>query len=170
MIYRFRVFCMMCILAMVFSARVCAQDADNNTPVINYSQPQRLVIGGIDFEGAEGYEDYLLIGVSGLSVGQSVNVPGDEVTQAIKRFWKHGLFSDVKILADSIVDDKIYLKFVLSMRPRVSGVNVNGVKKSEQEDIEKKCGIVKGNQITPNIVNRAKTIIKRYYDGWCVSV
>ena len=90
-------------------------------------------------------------------------MPGEEITNAIKRYWKHGLFSAVKIEADSIVDEKVYLKISLAMRPRVSQININGVKKSEQEDLEEKIGLVRGNQITPNMENKAEIIIKKYF-------
>ena len=81
----------------------------------------------------------------------------------IKRFWKHGLFEDVSITADSIVGDKIYLGIALKQRPRVSQLNFHGIKKSEREDLELKIGIIKGNQITPDITDRAKRIIKNYF-------
>lgn len=110
-------------------------------PTIIYGQSRNLEIGGITVEGNKiGYENSSIIGLSGLAVGERINVPGDEVTEAIERIWKHGLFSEVSIEADSIVGDKVYLKFVLAMRPRVSTINIEGVKKSEREDIEEKIG------------------------------
>ena len=71
---------------------------ENNNPVILYSAtPKKYEIGGIKVEGVKNYEDYVLIGLSGLSVGQMVTVPGDDITTAVKRYWRHGLFSDVRI-------------------------------------------------------------------------
>ena len=134
-------------------------------PAIIYGQSRNLEIGGITVEGNKiGYESSSIVGLSGLSVGERINVPGDEVTEAIERIWKHGLFSEVSIEADSIVGDKVYLKFVLAMRPRVSTINIEGVKKSEREDIEEKIGIIKGSQITPNMVDKAEIIIKNYFE------
>ena len=67
-------------------------------PDISYAgTPKTLVLGGINVSGIEGYEDYMLAGISGLSVGQEITVPGNEITDAVKRYWRHGLFSDVKI-------------------------------------------------------------------------
>ena len=134
-------------------------------PDISYAgTPKTLVLGGINVSGIEGYEDYMLAGISGLSVGQEIMVPGNEITDAVKRYWRHGLFSDVKISADSIVDDKIYLHISLAMRPRVSVINYVGLKKSEREDMENKLGLLKGAQITPNMIDRAKILAKRYFD------
>jgi len=133
-------------------------------PTMHYGQPRRLPIGGINVTGVTGYDDYALIGISGLSVGEIVTVPGDEVTDAVKKFWKYGLFSDVSVTADSIRNDSVYLTIHLSTRPRVSEVRINGVKKSELEDLQQKIGIVKGNQITPNMVDRANIVIQRYFE------
>lgn len=133
-------------------------------PTVVYGQTRRMPIGGISVEGVKNYEDYLLIGISGLSVGDMIEFPGEDISQAVKRYWKHGLFSTVKIEADKIQNDSIYLKIVLSMRPRVSELNFNGVKKGEADDLRNKMGIVKGNQITPNVIDRAKIVAKKYYD------
>ena len=134
-------------------------------PDISYAgAPKTLVLGGINVSGIEGYEDYMLAGISGLSVGQEITVPGNEITEAVKRYWRHGLFSDVKISADSIVGDKIYLHVSLALRPRVSVINYVGLKKSEREDMENKLGLLKGAQITPNMIDRAKILAKRYFD------
>ena len=133
-------------------------------PTILYTNTShKYTIGGINLYGAENLEPAIVIGLSGLSVGDVISVPGDEVTSAIKRFWKHGLFEDVSITADSIVGDKIYLGIALKQRPRVSQLNFVGLKKSEREDLELKIGIIKGNQITPDISDRAKRIIKNYF-------
>ena len=141
-----------------------AQEKIINPDITYAGTPQRLTIGGIEASGVEGYDDFVLTGISGLAVGQVVTVPGNEITEAVKRYWKHGLFSDVSVSADSIVGDKIYLHINLSLRPRVSTINYIGLKKSEKEDMEKKLGIIKGGQITPNMIDRAKTLAKRYFD------
>lgn len=134
-------------------------------PDINYAgTPRTVVIGGIAVSGVQGYEDYMLSGISGLSVGQTITVPGTDITDAVKRYWKHGLFSDVSISADSIVGNKIYLNIYLQTLPRVSEINYIGLKKSERDDMEAKLGLLKGGQVTPNTISRAKFLAKKYFD------
>ena len=155
-----------CLFGFALAGR--AQDAntdESSKPVILYSgTPKKYEIADIKVEGVKNYEDYVLIGLSGLSVGQSISVPGDEITSAIKRYWRHGLFSNVKITAEKIEDGKVWLKISLTQRPRISEIRYHGVKKSERQDLETRLGLVKGSQITPNLVDRAKTLIKRYFD------
>ena len=133
-------------------------------PAVLYSAPQKYEIAGITVSGIDNYEDYVLIGLSGLSVGQVITIPGEEITAAVKRYWKHGLFSNVSITIEKVVGSQAYLNIALTQRPRLSKLNFNGVKKSEREDLEAKLNFKQGNQITPNMIDRAKIVIKRYYD------
>ncbi|ANR72293.1 outer membrane protein assembly factor BamA [Prevotella scopos JCM 17725] len=134
-------------------------------PDITYTgSPKTYKLVGLTVTGIDGYEDYVLTGISGLAVGQELEVPGTAITDAVKRYWKHGLFSDVSITADSIVGDNIYLKIHLAPRPRISTINYNGLKKTERDDLEKKLGLLKGGQITPNMLDRAKILAKKYFD------
>ncbi|MEN9918789.1 MAG: hypothetical protein RL662_1225 [Bacteroidota bacterium] len=142
--------------------------ANDPLPVIAYTlTPKKYEIADISVTGLKNsmYEDYVLIGFSGLSVGDKVDIPGSEITNAVKRFWKQGLFSDIKISATKISGNKIWLNVDLKDRPRISDISYTGMKKGEREDIEGKIGMVKGNQITPNMVDRAKGIIKKYFEG-----
>ncbi|EFM00913.1 BamA/OMP85 family outer membrane protein [Hoylesella marshii] len=141
-----------------------AQDKIVNPDISYAGTPRSCTIGGITVTGIEGYEDYILTGISGLSIGQEISVPGNEISDAVKRYWRHGLFSEVSITADSIVGSRIYLNIHLKTRPRVSTINYTGLKKSEREDMETKLGIIKGSQITPNMIDRAKKLAKKYFD------
>ena len=141
-----------------------AQQKIVNPDIIYSGTPKTYKLAGLTVTGIEGYEDYVLTGISGLTVGQELEVPGTAITDAVKRYWKHGLFSDVSISADSIVGDNIYLKIHLAPRPRISTINYNGLKKTEREDMEKKLGLLKGGQITPNMIDRAKILAKKYFE------
>ena len=157
-------------LGLAFGA--VAQESDTakvegpaEVPVISYAlSPKKYKIADIKITGVKNYDDFVLIGFSGLSVGEEITVPGDEVTTAVKRFWKHGLFSDVKILASKIEGDQIWLEIQLKQRPRISEVHYSGIKKSEREDLEARLGLKKGYQITPNVMDRTETVIKRFFD------
>ena len=141
-----------------------AQDKIVNPDISYAGTPRSCEIGGIAVEGVDGYEDYVLTGLSGLSVGQMIEVPGTQITEAVKRYWRNGLFSKVSITADSIVGSKIYLCIHLGMRPRISSITYHGIKKAEREDMETKLGMMRGGQLTPNMLDRAKILAKRYFD------
>ena len=154
-------------LALLLSTCLAMAQEKIVNPDISYSSKVRMcTIAALNVSGVDGYEDYMLTNISGLSVGQEISIPGNEITDAIKRYWKHGLFSEVKIAADSIVADSVYLHIYLKTRPRVSEINYYGLKKkSERSDMEQKLGLLKGSQITPNMIERAKLLAQRYFEG-----
>lgn len=156
-------------LLFFFSQLIVAQNNNEkdstNLPTIEYSTTSlKYEIAEIKVTGASNYEDFVLIGFSGLAVGDIVSIPGDAITKSVKRFWKQGLFSDVKILATKLQDGKVWLTIALKERPRISEINYVGLKKSEIDDISLKVGLTKENQITPNISDRAKKIIEKHME------
>lgn len=137
--------------------------ADSTYFTIDYSSPKEYVIAGISVEGIKYLDTQVLLQISGLSVGDKITVPGEAITNSIKKLWNHGLFSDVKIIADKISGNKIWLKIILQERPRLAEVNFSGVTKSEKDDINKKVLLLKGSQVTDNQVNTAKKAIKNLF-------
>ena len=105
---------------------------NDSIPEIYYSSPQKYIIADISVTGIKHYEASLLINISGLEVGQEITVPGEEITAAIKKFWRHGLFSNVTISATKYKGTKIWLNIDLKERPRLSLINYHGLKKSEK--------------------------------------
>ena len=133
-------------------------------PPIDYGLPKEYTIQEIKVIGAESYDDFVLIGFSGLSVGQKITIPGGEITEAVKKFWQQSMFSAVSIERPKIEGDNVWLTIHLKMRPKVSEVNFKGLKKTEIDDLTTRIGILKDKQITPNMADRAKLEIKRYLD------
>lgn len=145
------------------STQTIVGDTIQNPEVIYTQMPKRYEIAGIKVTGVPGSDDYLIIGFSGLNIGDMVSIPGEEITTAVKRFWRQGLYSKVQINAEKIVGDKVWLEIALKARPRMSEMIFNGAKGSEKKDLTEKLGMVHGQQLSPNILDQAKTIIERYY-------
>ncbi len=155
---------LMTVIALFSSLQISAQDKIVNPEISYAANPRTCKIAGMVVTGIEGYEDYMLTGISNLSIGQEISLPGTEITDAVKRFWKHGLFSDVSISVDSIIGRNVYLHFHLAPLPRVSEINYHGLKKSERDDMQEKLGMMKEYQITPSMIDRAKVLAKKYFD------
>ena len=154
------------VFAQTDSLDVNVADSVSSTPAprVEYTlQRKTYEIADITVSGANSYEDFVLIGFSGLAKGDKIEIPGDAITKSIRRFWKQGLFSDVKIEATKFEGDKVWLNIALKQRPRVASVEYIGIRRSDKEDLEVKVGISRGAQMTPNLADRAKTVIKKYY-------
>ncbi len=153
------------IVLLLISVKVFSQEAESDSTnfSIYYSSPKDYVIAGLDVQGIRYLDTQVLLQISGLAVGDKITVPGDAITNAIKKLWEHGLFSDVKIAADKIVGDNIWLRINLQERPRLADVNFSGVTKSEKDDITKKVLLLKGSQVTDNQLRTAEKIIKNIF-------
>ncbi len=130
---------------------------------IDYSNPKEYEIGGITISGVKFLDETVLIELSGLQVGDKIMIPGDKISDAIKKLWKQKLFSDVKITLVKTLNNKAFLDIYLQERPRLSKFNFTGVKKSNIDDLREKLKLVKGNQVTQNTINNAIIAIKNYY-------
>lgn len=154
--------------SLTVPAGLSAQTANDTiyNPTINFTGlPKTYEIADIQVKGADNYEDYIIIGYTGLKVGNLITIPSSDVTDASKRLWCQGLFSKVQLTVDKIVGDKVYLTLNLRQQPRIGEINYHGVKKGEQQDLQEALQLMKGNQITQNIVNRAEQIISKYFSN-----
>jgi len=151
------------LVLLIMSVVSFAQEDEGTNFSINYSNAQKYTIAGIEVLGIRYLDTDVLIQISGLSVGDEVSIPGDEISDAIKKLWSHQMFSDVKIEAAKIVGDQVWLNIYLQEMPRLSDVNFYGVSKSEKDDITERVLLLKGSQVTENQLNNAERIIKSIF-------
>ncbi|MGB5989027.1 MAG: outer membrane protein assembly factor BamA [Marinifilaceae bacterium] len=135
----------------------------STAPDVYYSSPVKYEIAQIKVEGVKYLDEDVLLQLSGLSEGQSIVVPGDAITKAVKKLYAEGLFSDVKIMADKIVDGKIYLRIFLQERPRLSKVVYVGSKKSETKKLKERLKLQAGVQVTDNLIMNTKYLVEKFY-------
>lgn len=163
---KYRILPLLLLIIAIIAPRLSAQERTDtvyNPPIVYTGMPSKYTIAGLRVEGADNYEDYIVIGYSGLKVGDVVEIPGPDITNAVKRLMRQGLFAQTQILAEKIAGDKIWLIIKLRTQPRISEVKYGGMKKSEREELQKRLQLMPGNQITQNIVNRATDITKKYF-------
>ncbi len=162
MIRKLSLFIITLVLFLPFS--IFAQEPDTRLKVIDYSVPKAYEIADITVSGVEDvYQEEVLISLSGLKTGKTITVPGDDITDVIEKFWSQGLFEDVKITATKIESGKIWLDIYLQARPRLSGFLINGISKSETQDLLEKLNIRNGSQLTDDVLNNIQRIVKEHF-------
>ena len=130
---------------------------------IDYSRPQQYEIGGIVVEGAKYVDASMLSMIAGLRVGETISVPGDEISTGIRKIWDQGLFEDVSVNVTDIVGGKVFLQIVIKERPRVSRFSFKGIKKSEADDIRNKINLSRGDIATDHLLTKTTRIIENFY-------
>ncbi len=131
--------------------------------IANYLYPEEYTIAGITVSGVMFLDQNALIGISGLRIGQRVEVPGELITNAVKKLWDQGLFSDVSIVIEKTEDENVWLEIRLQERPRLSSVKFEGVRKGEIEDLTEKVNLPNGSQLTDHLLNMARKAIVDHY-------
>ena len=109
--------------------------AQEKQEIFDYSDEDDYIVGGVSVSGVRYLDVNALIGLSGFRIGQRITVPGDAVTNAVKRLWEQGLFSDVRISIESVKSDTVFLDIMLQERPRISSIKFTGIKTAETTDI-----------------------------------
>lgn len=130
---------------------------------IDYSRPKEYEIGGIVVEGAKYVDASMLSMIAGLSVGNDIKIPGDDIASAIRKIWDQGLFEDVAINVTDFVGGKVFLQIVIKERPRVSKFSFKGIKKSEADEIRNKINLSRGDIATDHLLTKTQRIIENYY-------
>ena len=135
----------------------------NDLSEIDYSMPRDYEIGGITVTGVKYLEPQVLVMLSGLQVGETIEVPGDKITNAIRKLWEQGLFEDVSITCVNKIGRKIFLNIDLKERPRISKFSFKGVKKSEADELRSKINLTRGDVATEHTYTKTKRIIEDYF-------
>lgn len=153
------------IIMMVLFAtlQLNAQISLGEGQVTDYNNPKEYYIGGITVSGVKYLDGNVLIMLSGLTVGDKVKVPGDKISQSVRKLWEQGLFEDISISVSKVVDNQVFLDFYLKERPRLSKFQFDGIKKSDADDIRQKIRLVRGDYVTDNLVIKTKNIIRKFY-------
>lgn len=128
-------------------------------------QPQPTEILGISVEGIESETAKSVVTqASGLQVGQTVTVPGDEaLADAVRSIYRLGLFSDVKIVEERRVGDGVFLAIQVKEEPRLVEYTFSGVKKGHRKDLKEKLPLLTGSPVRPSDIERSKQTIITFY-------
>lgn len=129
---------------------------------------KEYILADIDVTGKISYNAQTVTTFTGLEKGQSIIVPGEDISIAIKKLWKLGLFSDVNFYVNKIVGDSIYLELELNELPKIGDVKIQGVKKGKAEDLIKETDLKKGKIVNENLLTTTKNYIENKYkkDGF----
>jgi outer membrane protein insertion porin family len=114
-------------------------------------------------DGVKYLDQNVLIMLSGLNVGDKIKVPGDKITDAVRKLWDQGLFENVGISATQINGNLIFLQLTLKERPRVSKFTFSGLRKSEADDIRTKINLTRGDVATDHLFIKTKKIIADHF-------
>ena len=150
---------------LLFATHLTAQERSehDSLPVMNYEDPREYIIADVTVSGIEFIQKEVLVSLSGLKPGNRITLPGDQVTDVLKKFWSQGLFSDAKITATQIRNDSVWIDIYLTEQSRMSRLEIVGIGKSETQDVMEKINLRNGQQVTADIMDNTRRIIREHF-------
>ena len=142
---------LLCLFLSVNNNAFAQIQVGNDLSEIDYALPREYEIRGITVTGVKHLDPQVLVMISGLQPGETIKVPGEKITNAVRKLWEQGLFEDVNISSTLKIGRKIFLNIDLKERPRISKFSFSGVKKSEAEELRGKINLTRGDVATEQI-------------------
>jgi outer membrane protein insertion porin family len=159
-------FCLVLASSSMAQVRLGQSRYANTKPInimeLNYSKPQKYRIAEIKAVGLTTLDEIAILSLSGLKVDDVIEVPGDAISNALKKLWGQGIIGDVKVLVTKVEGDDIYLLLDLTERPRFSRVEFSGISKTQESELKDKVNI-RGRVVRDDVLNTAKRNIEKYY-------
>ncbi|MDR2221957.1 MAG: BamA/TamA family outer membrane protein [Flavobacteriaceae bacterium] len=152
-------------LAGLLYTDVHAQEGGNLSA---YETPKTYTLGDINVTGKFNYNPQTVVTFTGLHKGQKITVPGEELSDALKKLWKLGFFKDINIYETSIVNDTINIELALNELPRLNDITIKGYKKAKSEALIKEAKLTKGKIVNENLLSTTKYFLLNKYkkDGF----
>ena len=158
------------ILIALLSGRIAAGQILQNTAgnpadqiTLDYRNPREFEIADITVTGAKYLDKNALISISALKVGDVIKIPGDAISNAIKKLWQTQIVGDVSVSITKIEDNKVYLNINLAERPRLTRIIYEGISKNTQTDLNDKVKLIKGKILTDVTIKNTELSIKKYF-------
>lgn len=132
-------------------------------PVVDYNSSGRFVIKDISMTGINNLDPEILISTSGMSVGDTINIPGEYISDGIKKLWSQRYYSDIKVVVNELGADSIALNIVVTERPRVYNWDFEGAKKGEITSMMEKLKLRRGGELSDFSMKNSMDIITEHY-------
>jgi outer membrane protein insertion porin family len=139
-----------------------------NAQEINLEKGKEYTLSGVEVTGKVSFNEQTVITFTGLEIGSKIRIPGEEISLAITKLWKLGLFNDVNFYVKKIEGESIFLELELYELPKLNDIKIKGVKKGKREDIVKETELTKGKIVNDNLLTNTKNYIENKYrkDGY----
>ena len=130
---------------------------------LNYANPTEYYVGGIEVTGLNILDKNAMISLTGLKIGDKIKIPGDQISGAIRKLWKHGLVGDVQLLVEKVEGQNVFLTIKLAERPRLTEYYFVGISKSRQSSLKEDLKLIKGKIVNDAMIRNTEITVKKSF-------
>lgn len=129
---------------------------------------KKYTVGEITVAGAQSFNELTVITFSGLKKGEEIFIPGERISNVIKKLWDENLFSDVNVYVTNIEGNVVDLEINITELPTLTQATITGLRKGQIKELEKELKLNKGTKITQNLLTTSRNFITNKYkqDGF----
>ncbi len=124
-----------------------------------YRKGETYTIDTITVVGLENFSDKTVVTYSGLRQGQSIQLPGEEISSVLKKLWNLELFSNVDLFITEINSGAVKLEINVEELPTLLNYKINGVKKGKAETYEEETELSEGKRLSESFLTNTKNYI-----------
>ena len=124
-----------------------------------YRKGETYKIDTITVVGLENFSDKTVVTYSGLRQGQSIQLPGEEISSVLKKLWNLELFSNVDLFITEINSGAVKLEINVEELPTLLNYKINGVKKGKAETFEEETELSEGKRLSESFLTNTKNYI-----------
>ncbi|TEB45630.1 outer membrane protein assembly factor BamA [Flavobacterium circumlabens] len=135
---------------------------------VPFDQGKKYILAKVSVVGKISFNEQTVVTFSGLQKGQEITVPGEEISSAIKKLGKLGLFDEIAFYVNRVENDSVYLDLDIVELPKLNEVKFVGIKKSKVEGLIKDNNLTKSKIVNENLITTTKNYIENKYkkDGF----
>jgi len=135
---------------------------------VPFDQGKKYILADVVLTNKISFNDQTVVTFAGLEKGQEITVPGEQISNAIKKLGKLGLFDEIAFYVNRIQNDSIYLDLEIKELPKLNEVKFVGIKKNKTEALIKDNGLTKSKVVNENLITTTKNYIENKYkkDGY----
>lgn len=149
-----------------FYGQVTPQDSTRvESSVLAQATQETYVLKDIVVDGVKKFTPAQILRFSGLSKGEVVDIPGQKISNAIKKLWDTQSFSEVEVYVQNVEGQSVVLRFYLQDLKELGEVKFTGkgIGKSKNEKLAKDNNLKPGTKITQSLVSGLKNKIPQDY-------
>ena len=121
------------------------------------------VIGDVIVSGKTSFSPQTIVTYSGLGKGEKITIPGEKISNAIKKLWSSNLFSSIEVYETKKINDTVFLEIALVDLPELTNLTITGIKQNKTEDIIKENKLQNGVKVTENLITTTKNYLENTY-------
>ena len=130
---------------------------------LNYANPTEYFIAGIEVTGLNILDKNAMTSLAGLKIGDKIKIPGDDISGAIRKLWKHGLIGDATISVAKVEGENVWLTIALSERPRLTNFYFSGISKGQESSLKEDLTLIRGKVVNDAMLRNTELAVKKFF-------